>query len=158
MRLELVGGPEPLYRAQRDPDRCGHGAAGPVGHLAGWLGAGQRHHPTHQRLAQGRLARFPGLVAQEPVHTHLGVALLPAPDRRPADSGLSRHRCDVEPVGREQHHPGAGDLLLGAVPIGDDRLQASAIAGRHHETDGLSHGLNIAPVQIRVNPLYASVH
>ena len=43
-------------------------------------------------------------------------------------------------------------------PIGDDRLQASAIAGRHHETDGPSHGLNIAPVQIRVNPLYASVH
>ena len=59
---------------------------------------------------------------------------------------------------REQHQPGAGDVLLGPVPIGHDRLQAGAIGGRDEETHGLSHGRTIPPVRARVNPLYASVH
>jgi hypothetical protein len=68
VRLELVRGPDPLHRAQRYPGRRGHGAAGPVGGLAGRFGAGQRHHPPHRRLAQRRLAGLPGPVAQEPVY------------------------------------------------------------------------------------------
>jgi hypothetical protein len=147
VRLELVSGPDALHRAQRDPDGFGHGPAGPTGGLAGRLGAGQRHHPAHQPTIQGRLAGLPGLLAQEAVHPRFGVALLPAPDRRPADPGPPRHRRDVEPAGREQHQPGAGDVLLGPVPISHDRLQASAIVGWGDETHGLSHGRTIPPVQ-----------
>ncbi|GJD40823.1 hypothetical protein OICFNHDK_3299 [Methylobacterium bullatum] len=34
MRLEAVSVPDPLHGAERDPDRAGHGTAGPVRDLA----------------------------------------------------------------------------------------------------------------------------
>jgi hypothetical protein len=116
------------------------------------------HDPAHQRVVQGRLAGLPGPVAREAVHPHLGVAPLPTPDRRATDPGLTGYRRDAEPVGREQHRAGAGDVLPGQVPIRHDCLQAHTILGRHHGTYGLSHGQSIPPAQVRVDPLYASVH
>src|ERR1700746_3760525 len=44
MRLQAVDTPNALYRVQRQADGFGHRAAGPVGHLAGWVAAGQRQH------------------------------------------------------------------------------------------------------------------
>lgn len=48
MRLEAVSLPDPLHGTQRDPDRAGHGPAGPVGDLARRLRAGQRQYLGHR--------------------------------------------------------------------------------------------------------------
>ena len=42
MRLQAVGAPDTLYGVQRQADGFGHRAAGPVGHFAGRVAAGQR--------------------------------------------------------------------------------------------------------------------
>jgi hypothetical protein len=41
---------------------------------------------------------------------------------------ISGDRRRAQPVGRRQHNPGAPDVLLGAVAVIDDRLQALAIS------------------------------
>ena len=79
------------------PGRLGHRAAGPVGGLAGRLGAGQRDHPVHGGVAQGRLAGLAGGIAQQAVDPGLGEAPLPAPDRRPADPGAPGDLGDAQP-------------------------------------------------------------
>jgi hypothetical protein len=63
--------------------------------------------------------------------------VLPAPYRGPADANPPRDGRHIKPFGRKQHKPGASDVLLGTVPIGYDRLQASAIVGRDQGTDRL---------------------
>jgi len=90
MRLEPVFFPEALHGAQRNPDGFRHGAAGPVGGGAGWLGAGQLQNSGDDLLRERRAARLAGFVAQETVDALFRVALLPAPHRRPADAGAPR--------------------------------------------------------------------
>jgi hypothetical protein len=85
VRLQVVGLPDALDRAQADPRRLGHGAAGPMGRRAGRLATGQRDHVLHRRATQRRLAGLAGGIAQQPVDASLGEPLLPAPHRRPAD-------------------------------------------------------------------------
>ena len=126
------------------PDRLGHRPAGPVGRLAGRLGAGQRDHPMHGGVAQRRLAGLAGGIAQQAVDPGLGEPPLPAPHRRPADPGAPGDLGDVQPVGRAQDDPSPRHVLLGAVAIGDDRLQTSTILGRDQRTDDLSHAPSIA--------------
>jgi hypothetical protein len=172
MRLEVVGLPatgsqgrppvvaperRALHRAQRDPRRLGHGAAGPVGRLAQRLGAGQRHHPLHGLIAERRFAGLAGGVAQQPVDPGLGEALLPAPHGRPADPGAFGHRCDVQSIGRAEDDPSPCHMLLGPVAIADDRLETSTILSRDERTHGLSHrGSMPRPCEL-VNPLNVSV-
>ena len=91
VRLQAVRLPDPLHRAQARCRRPGHRPAGPMGRLAGRLGAGQRDHPVHGGVGQRRLARLAGRVAQQAVDPGFGEALLPAPHRRPADPGAPRH-------------------------------------------------------------------
>jgi hypothetical protein len=83
MRLEVMRRPDPLHRTQRDPGHLGHRPAGPVGGVAGRLGAGERHYSPHGRVGQGCLAGLAGRVAQEAVDAGFGEPALPAPDRRP---------------------------------------------------------------------------
>ena len=158
VRLELVRLPDALHRAQRDADGLGHRAAGPVRRLV--AAARRRSAPPRAPPSrrERRLAGLAGLVAQQPVHARLGEALLPAPDRRPADPGPTRYRRDASRSAESSTIRARCDVLLRPVAIGHDRLQPSAISGRHHETDGLCHGRSIPPAQVRVNPLYASVH
>jgi hypothetical protein len=155
VRLQPVGTPDPLHRAQGDPGGLGHRAAGPVRRLAGRLGAGQGDHPLHRRVVQARLARLAGGIPEQAVDAGFGEPSLPAPDRRPADQGAPG---DLQPVGRTQDDPSPRHVLLGAVTIGDDRLQTSTSLGRAQGTDGLSHGPSIAHPSCLVNPPYASVH
>ena len=82
MRLEAMGIPDALDGAQGDPDGLRQGAAGPVGDLTGWLGAGQGEHLGDGVGGVRRLAGRAGLVAQQTLDAFLGVALLPAPDGR----------------------------------------------------------------------------
>ena len=91
VRLQPVRPPDALHRAQRDADRLGHGAAGPVRGLVRRFGARQRHHPRRGFRRDRRLARLAGLVAQQPLDPRFGKASLPAPHRRPADADALRN-------------------------------------------------------------------
>ena len=100
VRLEAVLFPDALDRAQRQADRLGHRPAGPMGGFARRFGAGQGQHLGHGGGGDRRFARRPALVAQQTLHPGLGVSALPAPHRRAADPGASRHldyRQDLPP-------------------------------------------------------------
>ena len=61
------------------------------------LRAVQRQQPLHGLTRQRRLAGNARLLAQQPVHAQLREAVLPAPDRRTANTGTPRqllHRPD----------------------------------------------------------------
>ncbi len=49
-------------------------------------------------------------------------------------------------------------MLLGAVAIGDDRLETSAILGKDQRADILSHEPSVAHLAQDVNPLFVSLH
>ncbi|SEP29889.1 hypothetical protein SAMN04487843_110121 [Methylobacterium sp. ap11] len=72
----------------------------------------------------GRLAGRAGLISQQALDAFLGVALLPAPDGRPADAGPAGDVGDGEAFGREKDDAGALDVLGGPPPIGDESGQA----------------------------------
>ena len=71
---------------------------------------------------------------------------------------VDRDLGDVQPVGRTQDDPSPRHVFLGAVAIGDNRLQTSAILGRDQRTDDLSHAPSIAHPLAAVNPVIASLH
>jgi hypothetical protein len=129
-----------------------------VARFAGRFGAGQRHHPVDDLIAQGRLAGLARGIAQQAVDPGLGEPPLPAPDRGSADISPLGHFCDRQPVGRRQDDLSPRHVLLGAVAVADDRLETSTILSRHQRTDDLSHGPSIAPPPRLVNPLFASLH
>src|SRR3984893_14094317 len=87
MRLQAIGLPQTLDGAQRDADRLGHGAAGPMRGFARRLGTGRRQHFRHLAGRKRRSAWLACLVTQEAVYPFLAVAPLPAPNGRAADSG-----------------------------------------------------------------------
>jgi hypothetical protein len=87
----------------------------------------------------------------------LGEALLPAPHCRPADPGAFGHRRDAPSIGRAEDDPSPRHMLLGAVAIGDDRLEPSTIFSRDQRTHCLSRAPSIAYPLRLVNPLNASV-
>jgi hypothetical protein len=158
VRLEVVRSPDPLHRAQRDTGVSGHRPAGPVRGFAGRFGAGERHHPLHGLIAQGRFAGLAGGITEQALHASFDEPPLPAPDRRATDAGAPRDLGDVQPRGRPENDPSPRHVLLGAVAIGDDRLQTSAILDRDQRTDDLSHASSIAHPSTLVNLLFASAH
>ncbi len=148
----------PLHRPQGEPSRLGHHAAGPVGRLAGRLATGQRHHLLHDGLGRARLAGLSGLIAQQPGDAGLGEALLPAPDRRPAEPGSPGDLGHVQPLGGVQDDADPRHMLLRPVAIGQDRRQALAIRGREKRANRLCHAQIMAQPNGRVNPPHASLH
>jgi hypothetical protein len=64
---------------------------------------------------------------------------LPAPDGGLADTGCAHDRCRTQPVGRGQHDPGALYVLLGAVAVVNDHLQALAIGRVQVDDDASAH-------------------
>ena len=90
VRLQLVCFPDALHRAQRETGGLGHRPSGPVRRLARRVAAGQRHHASHEFGRDRQLTGLAGLVAEQSIHAGLGKALLPAPDRRPADAHQRR--------------------------------------------------------------------
>jgi hypothetical protein len=67
MRLEPMGVPDPLHRADADPDLFGHHLGRPMGDFARRIGLGQRNRALVHGCRQPRDPRRPGLVAQQPV-------------------------------------------------------------------------------------------
>ena len=158
VRLQVMRGPDALHRTQGDARVPGHRPAGPLRRFAGWLGAGQRHHAADQIGAQRRLAGLAGGIALQAIDPGLGEPPLPALGGGPTDPGAPGDLGDAQPVGRAQDDPSPRDVLLGAVAIGDDRLQTSTILSRDHRADGLSHEPTIAHLPALANRLFASVH
>jgi len=156
--LKAVRLPDALHRAQADAGCLGDHAAGPMGGLSGRLAARQRQDLGHGRRRQRFLTGLAGLVAQQPVDTLLGEALLPAPDRRPAGAALARHCQHRQALSRQENDPSPLDVFLRSVAIADDRSQSQAILFAEKDTDGLCHAPRIARPEPSVNPMFVSVH
>ena len=107
VRLETMRVPDALHGAQRDADRRGNCASGPVRDLARRLGAGDREHLGDRFGWQGRFAGRTGSVPQEAFDALLGKALLPTPDRRAAHArslgDLQHGRTGASPVLLHRH-------------------------------------------------------
>jgi hypothetical protein len=105
--------------------------ARPVQWVASPGGSAERHDPLYRLIAEWRLAGLAGGIAQQSIDPSLGKALLPKPHRRPAHPGAFGDRSDAQPIGRAEDDPSPRRMLLGAVAIGDDRLQTSTIFSRN---------------------------
>ena len=139
IRWALVAPPDPLNRGQSHARHLGHQPTGPMGRLAERIAERQGHDPVGHIIRQARSAGRPGLVAQQAFDTFVHEAGLPAPDRRLADAGRAHDRRRTQPVGRPQHNPGGPNMLLQAVAIIDDRLQALTIGWAQADGDASMH-------------------
>ena len=144
--------------ADREANRLGHGATGPVGDLARRRGAGQRQHLGHGGLRHRRLARLAAAFPQQPVDAGFGIVPLPAPHRRPADAGPAGDLEHWQALGGEKHDAGTLNMLQRPTAIADDRGQTRAILGRHDDGYSLGHDRRIARSNHSVNPIFRSVH
>src|SRR6266567_2357448 len=106
----------------------------------------------------GFFARLARLIAQQPVDTLLGEALLPSPYRRTADGSLARHRQHRQAVARQENDPSPLNVFLRPVSITGDRGQSQAILIAKKDTDGLCHAPRFAWFEAAVNPMFASMH
>src|SRR4051812_43710279 len=64
---------------------------------------------------------------------------LPTPDAGFGLAGPAHDRSSPEPIGGGQHDPRPPSVLLTAVAVGRDRLQAGAVGGRDLDGDPLAH-------------------
>ena len=145
MRLEPMGVPDPLHRADADPDLLGHHFGRPMGDFARRIGLRQRNRLLVHCCRQPRDPRRPGLVAQQPVHPLRHETLLPAPHRDLALARPAHDRGRADAVRRHQHDARSPHMLLSAVPIRDDRLQTRTIGGIHLDCDPLAHARPPSP-------------
>ena len=113
VRLQPVRRPDPLHRAQGQMP-IALAIARPVQCVASPGGSAQVSATTRRTVGVGqrRLAGLAGLVAQQPVDAGLDEALLPAPDRRPADPARRATSATLQPLGRVQDDPRPRDVLL----------------------------------------------
>ena len=132
MRLQMMGLPDALDRPQRDADRLGDSAPGPMRHLAWRLGAGERENLGDGAGGVQRRAGRPRLVAQKPIDPLFAEALLPAPHGRPADTGPLRDLEDRQALGRQQHDARPQHVLQRTRPVVDNpgRRTRSASSSR----------------------------
>ena len=143
---------------QADAGRLGNHSARPVRGLPRRLAARQRQNLRHRLCRQRWLAGLARLVAQQPGHSLLGEALLPAPHRRAAHPGPACHLKGRKPVRRKQNNPSPLNVLLQAVPIADNRHQARPVFDPNKDTYGLCHATRIAYSRPAVNQIFVSVH
>ena len=142
--------------------RLRHRPSRPVGRLVRWRRLRPPDHLGGPAGRDRRLARRSGLVAQQARDTRLGKPFLPAPNGclRLARGGHNGLRTEV--IRSQQDDPRPPDMLLGRVPIGDDRFKPSVVRGRNidgnsraHDTD--SHRGNQAGIPNRTLP-FGSIH
>ena len=139
MRLQMMRVPDALDGAQRDADRRGDGASGPMRHLARRLGAGEGEDLGNGAGRVRRRAGRPRLVAQEPIDALLAETLLPAPHGRPADARAPSNLEDRQTLGRQQHDARPQHVLQRPRPVADDLDKARSISFVGKDTNSLSH-------------------
>jgi hypothetical protein len=98
------------------------------------------------------------LVAQQGRHTCFGIPRLPAPYCRTTYPGLAGHLGDGQSLARQQHDPGALDVLLRAVPVHRNRSQLLLVGIVNDDANCLGHPANLAEPFDLVNRSSASVH
>jgi hypothetical protein len=86
---------------------------------------------------------------QQPCNALPHKALVPAPYAILAPAGATGYLDRAEPGGGQQNDPRPPDILLRAVPVRDDRLQAGTIGGAHVDDDILAHSPRLAPEGVR---------
>jgi hypothetical protein len=136
-------------------------ATAPSGPMRGgaWrLRTGQCQHFGNHLRWQWRPAGFARLVAEQPIDALLGIALLPAPYRRPANAAAPGDIKDWQPVCGMKNDARPLNMLLRAVAIVDDRRQLRSVFSGENETDGVCHATSMDRFAKNVNLLSASVH
>ncbi len=103
------------------------------------IAEGQSHGALANARRQRRDTRGPRLVPQQTLDPRPHEPLLPAPHRNFACAGLAHDLVRAQAIHRQQHDPRSPDVLLRAVSIGDDRLQARPIGRAHLDCDPLAH-------------------
>ena len=137
--LQAMGAPDALDRTDADPDRFGHGRAGPMGRVRGRASQGQGHHVFGNIWAQWRDARRSRLVAPQPGSTLGAKPLLPTPDDGLSLSGPPHDLGGAVPGGCQQDDLGPPDMLLRAVPVGDNCLQRGSVGGAQFDLGSFVH-------------------
>ena len=158
MQLKTMRVPDALHGPQTDTNRLCDRASGPVRGVARRFRARQRQHLRHGFQRQRRLARLARLVAQQPIHALIGIALLPTPHRRSAGAAAAGNLQDWQSVGGMKNDPSPLHVFLRLVAISDQHRQPRAIFRRKDDADSLSHKRSIARFANAVNLMFASVH
>ena len=129
MRCQASGLPDLMDLGARHAARLGHVAHRPVRRIFRRLIMKRSPDDVgHLALFERRNARRPGLVAQQSIHAGLEIAILPSPDRRFGQTRLAHDLGGANPVRSQQHHRRPPDMLLTAIPIGQDRCQTLTIS------------------------------
>ena len=152
MRLQAVGAPDALHRGDADPGGLGHHVGGPVGRLAGRVLLSKRDHPLGDLRPQGRDARRPRLVAQQPLGALQHEPCLPAPHAGFALASTAHDLDCAEAGGGQQHDPRPPDMFLRAVPVRSDRFQTSTVGRAHINNDILAHPPDSHPTRAQGIP------
>jgi hypothetical protein len=137
MRLEPMGAPDALNRADRNADGLGHHRARPVCRLSRRILKRQGDNPFHNILAQH--AGGACLVAKKAVEAFLHEAFLPAPD---AGFGLARPAHDLvraDAIGAEQNDLGSPHVFLGRVAILDESDEPLPVGWREGDENSSAH-------------------
>ncbi len=142
MRSELMGAPDALDGTDRDADGGGHGAGGPVRRFVRRVGVRQGDDSIDDRLVERCNARRARLIAHQTIDAVDHVPFLPSPDTGLGLAGLAHDRIGPETGGGQKHDPRTPDVLLGAVPIEDDRIQSLTIRIGQHDRDTRAHAPN----------------
>ena len=139
MRLQVMRLPDRLNARRRDAHRLCHGSQAPVGRVRRRLRLGLLDHPHEHIRRQGSLARRARLVAAQTVDAGLDIARPPAPDGRLAHAQATLDLISADTVAGQPYDPGAPDMLLRRVAVGDQRLQPVPIPGRQLDPHFLAH-------------------
>jgi len=107
-----VGTPDPLHRADADPELLGRQSGRPMGRLAWRIAQRQRHRALAHRHWQRRNPCQPRLIAQQPVNPLRHETFLPAPHGDLALAGLPHDRVGPDAVCRHQHDARSPHILL----------------------------------------------
>src|SRR5512132_3585312 len=113
-----------------------------------------RHHRARDR----RLAGLASLVAQQAVDARLHEAPLPAPDRGLGHAGAAHDLRRAAAFGRGQDDPCPPDMLLGAIPIGQNSFQPLPVTRPEPDFDIASHVRSIQQTPDQGNPPFRSDH
>jgi hypothetical protein len=152
VRLQPVGAPDALHRADADADLRDRHSGRPMRRLARRRPKRQRHDLLLDRRRQRGNARQPRLVAQQTTDAGLHEPLLPAPD-----SGLGHARQPHDgrrgvSGGGQQHHAGAPNVLLRAVTVGELCEQPLTIFRPDVNGDPSAHAHDSHTASRRRNP------
>jgi len=111
-----------------------------VGGLPAWSGLRQCHNPLDDLRRQRRDARWPSLVAEQPIDAFSHEAFLPAPDSRLGLVGEPHDLNGAAAIRREQHDPGTPNVFLRTVAVGRYGLEPEVVNGAEFDDNAGAHG------------------